>query len=173
MPIQPPSSHDLALLDAAYQIGKHIQSFVTEETGVYDKPWSYYSERFRDGPNPRHPTKEGLVLEMSYGQPQDIHTPFGALRILNGGRGDWEKVFDAIKEPLGLKLLRPLERRATGEFGPYWAITQWQDLKIPMPVYRTPSERIPYETVKAVWASFINGRIKEAPQPKMILTSRL
>ena len=43
---------------------------------------------FRKGPNPHYSqTKRGLALEVSYGVPSKIHTPFGYWTILGSGQG--------------------------------------------------------------------------------------
>lgn len=151
---------DLALLETTYQIGRFIQSFVTEDfKDGSGKPYSDYSGHFRVGPNPFYnQTKQGLFLEEYYGMPSKIHTPYGNWSILGCGSGDWEKVIEAIKEPLGLVLIQARKQTTLGEVGPYWAITKWKELKIDMPVLRERLEYIPYDKVKEVWKAFADGR---------------
>ena len=149
-------AHDLFLLEAAYQIGKYIQSFVTEDPKERsDKPWSDYSEYFPAGPNPYcNQTKTGLVLEEYYGKPARIHTPYGQWSILGNGRGDFSKVVQVIQGPLRLKLIRQGEQTPLGYFGPYWAITRWDGRQIEAPTYRTREKCIPYEKARAIWERF-------------------
>jgi hypothetical protein len=143
-------------LETTYQIGKFIHSHVTIEVGDKSgKPWSNYPGHFTSGPNPYYnQTKKGLVLEGYYGMPSKIHTPYGHWSILGSGSGDWDKVFEAIKEPLGLVLLKEGKQNSGGYVGPFWAITKWEDKEIEMPEYKKDDEYITYEKVKEVWKSF-------------------
>ncbi len=148
---------DSSLLETTYQIAKYIQTFVTEELhDESEKPFSEYAEYFCLGPNSsRHQTKQGLVLEESAGIPSKIHTPYGSWSILgNGGIGDWQKVMEAIKEPLGLKLMKKEEQTAENSNGPYWAITQWQNKLMDKPIYRELSAYLNHRKVSEVWQKF-------------------
>jgi hypothetical protein len=152
---------DLSLLEATYQIGRFIQSHVTENSSDGSgKPWSNYSRYFRDGLNYLdNQTREGLVLEEYYETPSYIHTPFGRWSILGNTHGNWKKVFDAISEPLGLKLIEEGKYEAgLVNFGPYWAITKWKDLEISWPIYRERSEYIPFAKVQEIWKEFAKNK---------------
>ena len=150
------NTHDIELLQVAYEIGQYVHSFVTEDPkDTSGKPWSNYSGHFKDGPDPFYSqTRKGLVLEEHCSRPSCIHTPYGELHILGDSSGDWEKVFRAIRGPLGLELI---EQGGYDRFGlynwPLWAITKWKDKKIEKPAYRLELKYIHYECeqVRAIW----------------------
>ncbi len=138
-------------LELVYQISKYIQSHVTDNSDdTSGKPYSNYSPYFKSGPNAYGgQTARGLVLKIDYFVPSDIHTPYGRWSILGGGSGDWDKVLDAIKEPLGLVLMQ------TGETGSLWAITKWKEREIEMATFRTSlGDHIPRDKVKTIWKDF-------------------
>ena len=149
-----PNAH---LLETAYQIGRFIQSHVTEK--IFDesgKPWSYYSAYFRAGPNPLFFQMErGLVLEECDGIPSYICTPYGRWHILGAGLGDWPKIMDAIKDVLGLELIKERRQVDFVYIGPFWAITQWAGIKLDKPVFKQCHSYISYEKVKEVWTEFV------------------
>lgn len=144
-------------LETAYQIGKYIQSFGTDDVNDQSgKPWSNYRSQFKCGPNPYfYQTKKGLILQTSGGKPDNIHTPYGMWRILSSKAGDWEKVFEAIKEPLGLELFQGEKIFKETSTSALWIITKWEGKQIEMPEYKKTEEYIPYEKVKEIWNSFI------------------
>lgn len=140
------SSHDLNLLQTAYEIGGHIRSFITDKAD---------GSHFSSGPNgTSDQTQEGLVLERcDCGRPSRIHTPYGEWMILGQESGDWEKVMKAITDTLGLKRIeRGSVGIAEGPYGSCWAITKWKDQKLEPPVYR--ADPIDYEMVENIWKDF-------------------
>lgn len=142
-------------LKIAYEIGKFIHSFVTENSrDGSEKSWAEYESCFSSGPNPYyHQTKRGLVLEAYYGMPT-IHTPYGIWRILGSGYGYWDKLISEIVEPLGLKLSSPFQVNSYGSYGPTYAITQWKEIPLDYPEYRPQSEYVPRDKVKEIWKAF-------------------
>ena len=144
-------------LEIAYQIGRFIQSHVNDKhENQKGRPFSDYSALFNHGPRPFfNQTKKGLVLEGYYGIPSQIHTPYGCWSILGNGYGtpeEWGKVFEAIKEPLGLV---PLQESFSCDEEPRWAITKWKDKEIEQPEYKKPDERFSRAKVRLVWEAFI------------------
>lgn len=158
-------SHDFALLEAAYQIGKFIQSVAEDPNEGSGNP-SASNPEFCDGPSPSYnQTQEGLILEEYFGIPLKMHTPYGQWTILKRAGGNWRKVMEAIKAPLGLEVFMG---KSDYELGPYWAITKWQELKMHSPVYRDPFEYLSHTQVKAVWQAWVASKI-EAKKRKMPL----
>lgn len=150
------NSHELYLLQTAYEVGRYIHTFVTEDSrDGSGKVVGEFAGRFRVGPNPTYSqTKEGLVLEMYYGAPARIHTPYGHWRIVGGDSGGWERVFKAIKEPLGLELYIEGKKTSYGDLGPHYAITKWKEKIISWPVYKEGPESISFENFKTIWNEF-------------------
>ncbi len=153
-------SFDLSLLETSYQIGRFIQSQFTENSrDGSGKPWAAL-DAFRDGPKEhRYQTREGLVLEGYYGSPSYIHTPYGRWSILGSNSGNGKIIFDAIREPLGLKLIKDGEQvNSQIHMGPFWAITKWKYVEISPPVYREESEYIPSDKVREIWKEFAKNK---------------
>lgn len=155
-------SHDLSLLKTAYQIGRSIHTHVRNNSSDHnEEPWSEYMDRFNWGLDPFfNQTKAGLILEVYNGMPSIIHTPFGQWQILGSGSGNVDKVMEAIKEPLGLKLIQGLKLIKKGKYtrfvriGPFYAITKWDGKKIVKLINRKKSEFIPLDTVVKIWKNF-------------------
>lgn len=143
-------------LETVYFIATSIHSLLGEYNS--GKPWSNYEGNFKSGPNSLcGQTKQGLVLETYFNRPCRIHTPYGCWSILgNSSSGDWNKVFDSIKESLGLEPWEKGKQTGVGLLpSSCWAITKCREEKIAEPEYKKPSEYIPSEKVEEVWKTFI------------------
>lgn len=150
------NSHNLFLLETAYQIGEYIQSFATQDRkDKSGKPYAILDE-MRSGPNPFFDqTTQGLALEEGYGGPSTIHTPFGSLKVLHVAGDSYNEIVEKIKDRLGLVLLYPETYDPRfGSYGPIWAITKWEGKEIEKPAYRNRKEFISYDSVKKVWEKF-------------------
>ena len=153
--VTPYPSSSTRTLETAYQIGKFIQSFVARKVEEGAKPRSDYPGHFDAGPNPFYnQTKKGLVLESCHGIPSRIHTSYGRWSILGNGSEDWDNVFETLKEPLGLVLLKDGGQDSIGHDGPFWAIGRWDGKRIEMPENKNRADYIPYEEVKDAWELF-------------------
>lgn len=135
-------------LETAYQIGKYIHSFVKDELDTSTQPSSDYRDYFKSGINPYwYQTKKGLILEVnSKKAPKKIHTPLGHWSILGNCCGNWNEVFNNLKETLGLEQL--------ANNNSLWRITKWKDKKIEKAEYKEKKDYIPHKAVKKVWQSF-------------------
>lgn len=148
------------LLETAYQVGKYIHSKVN--TTADKNKNRIIKKGFQSGPNSFFSqTKKGLVLETYYYMPFHIHTPYGSWQILGNGSGDFKKVFDAVKEPLGLVLLESKQKNVGG---PFFAITKWKGKTIEMPEYKTANEYTSYNKAKKVWDLFKVKHSELAPR---------
>lgn len=149
---------DLWLVEAAYEIARFIQSFFTEDFRNVNQPVSNYSVYFQEGPNAAYPqTRNGLVLEDSYGVPSSIHTPYGRWEILGsaaGTIGEFLAIKEKLRERLGLTLIEPRRENFCGSFGPKWAITKWQGKEISIATDKPEHELISPEDGNKWWEKF-------------------
>lgn len=151
------SSPSDTYLEIAYEIGRFIQAFVTDnrEDGS-KKPWSNYQGYFSSGPNPYYyQTRQGLMLEAYYGMPSKILTPYGEWSILGCGSGNWEEVIEMIKRPLGLVVIMERQDTQIGSFGPRWAITSWKGQDLEFPEFKRRDTYISYSRVRGIWNDFV------------------
>ena len=165
-------------LQIPYEIGRHIQTFVTTDSSDESgKPWSNYPEHFSKGPNPCYSQlKTGLVLVTNkHNVPQDIDTVYGRWDILGSmspPSGDYEKVdaiFQSLKGTLGLVKL-DYSKAAVGyhyhidESYLFYTITQWDGQKLEPAVYKTKDKFTSYKTAKKEWDAFSSKHADIAPR---------
>jgi hypothetical protein len=153
----PSYNHEISLLKASYEIGKYVQSFVSEnhDVDVAVKPWSNYSGYFSAGPSPSFSqTRKGLILNQKSEIPISIFTPYGEWDILGSSRThsdeQWQKIMKTLKETLELQLIK-VERPGTDQL---WAITKWKDQTFEIPELKKRNEYIPVEEVNKIWKTF-------------------
>lgn len=113
-----------------------------------------YMQRRTDSPNPFYrQTSSGLFLEIYYGMPSTLWTPWGKLEIGGSGHGNWDSAVATILPRLGAVAHAPLTSTAMGEFGPVYALTRVDGSELPEPVLRHRSEFLSYENALAAWTS--------------------
>lgn len=100
----------------------------------------------QDAPNSVYDhTKQGLILEMYYGTPSRLYTPWGGLDLIgccasNGGGRGWDGVLQDMKAKVGLELFKEEIIDTMGHHGPWYAITSVEhhrpkvDLQLPAPI---------------------------------------
>jgi|GEM_PF-4537845 len=157
--LQEYSSRDFVLLNACYEIAKHIESETVkspfDEPGEYNKKLLRHTrEVFSDGPDPyRNQMKSGLVLEYKYGSSFYIHSPFGEVTIPQSGSEKTAEILKAMRNKGLLGLEEHSEYKGDQFRNPVkrWAITNWKGFVFESHVYRDPKDYIPFEEVKGMW----------------------
>ncbi|HEX8974828.1 MAG TPA: hypothetical protein VF817_05115 [Patescibacteria group bacterium] len=135
---------------AARAIADLVYEYASPEVSRADGIW--LDDRRNEGVNPYYSqTSSGLFLELYYGQPGSIHTPWGKWGCWGSGSGSWEKKMPELLERLGATVHKELLRNSQGEFGPIYALHRVGDLVLPDPVVRARGEELSYETAKAEW----------------------
>jgi len=95
-------------------------------------------EERRDSPNPYYSqTKTGLFLELYYGLPNTLWTPWGKYKIGGSGSGsgnEWGLVVSELCDRFGAILV--VEKRYVngpfgGEYGPIYSLSKVDDLILP------------------------------------------
>jgi len=122
-------------LKIAYDIIEHIYKLSQQDPCVI----TINTHRCIDSPicgsNGEYCTKQGLILEMYYGNPSYIRTPYGTITgwwsfVTNGPHYE-DKLMENLKDDLGLILVKNGIQTQYGYCGPYYSITKFKDLVIP------------------------------------------
>jgi hypothetical protein len=100
-------------------------------------------------------TESGLFLELYYGKPSKIWTPWGSWRCWGSGEEEWGNVMSQFLQRLGAVEHQPLSRTHAGEFGPVYAITSVDGVPLPRATERAHGQYMAYEDAKAAWQSML------------------
>lgn len=107
----------------------------------------------------------GLVLELYYGLPAQIHTPWGEWAITGSGSssGDWfwfDRLVETIAKQTDATLAQAERIDDMGHHGPWFAIGCVGDYKCGPSVTRKPSDYLTYEAARDAWEA-MTARYKE------------
>ncbi len=108
----------------------------------------------KNRPNPFYnQTAEGLVLELYYGLPNTLWTPWGKYRIGGSGSGNWEPTVESALPRLGAICLRG-ERYSSSEgvIGPYYTLSRVDDFDLPEAALKSHGDYTGYEETNKRWA---------------------
>ncbi|HBI33732.1 MAG TPA: hypothetical protein DEA43_00125 [Candidatus Moranbacteria bacterium] len=135
---------------AARAIADLVYEYASPEVSGVDGIW--LEDRRAEGVNPYcSQTSSGLFLELYYGQPGSIHTPWGKWNCWGSGCGSWEEKIPELLKRLDATVYKELVRNSQGEFGPIYALHRIGNLILPDSVAKTRNEELSYETAKAEW----------------------
>lgn len=138
---------------AARAVADLVYKYASPKVSVVDGIW--LEDRRDEEVNPYYSqTDSGLFLELYYGQPGNIHTPWGKWNCWGSGCGSWEEKMPELLERLGATVHKELVHNSQGEFGPIYALHRIGDLILPDPAIRVRGEELSYETAKAEWKKF-------------------
>lgn len=106
----------------------------------------WLEDRRKEGVNPFYfQTDHGLFLEMYYGLPSTIHTPWGIWGFGGSGSGRMEPIVNALLIALApVSVQMPKKVNNWGEFGPIYSV------KGPG-LHRKQADYIPYEAAHVLW----------------------
>ena len=112
----------------------------------------WLEDRRKENVNPFYSqTESGLFLELYYGIPGRIWTPWGQWDCWGSSSGGWGDVMSKFLERLGAVEHIPLRRSKMGEFGPVFALTEVDGVALPPAVIRAHDEFIEYKDARAAW----------------------
>lgn len=116
-----------------------------------DKP--YMEDRRKEGANPFYnQTADGLYLELYYGMPSSLWTPWGKWRFGGSGSGScWENILPSVLKRFGATLHQPLRTNTMGVFGPVYALHKVDDTPLPDPVELDNAAYASYEDSRVAW----------------------
>jgi len=132
---------DFDLFVAARKIADLVHSYPNDQLWMLD--------RRNAAPNPYYKqTESGLFLEMYYGLPSRLWTPWGEWHFGGSGSGDWDPVHPVILARLGATEYQP----EMGYIGPVYAIHRVDgDITLPDPIVRPHEQYMSYKDALAAW----------------------
>ena len=145
---------DCTLFRQIRQIANIVYEYATpNQKKNNDIPW--LQDRRNESVNPFYnQTSSGLFLELYYGQPGFLHTPWGKWNCWGSGSstgGDWEERLPLILKRLGAIEYLPEIQTQMGCFGPVYKLTSLDGITLPEAIVRNPEEYLPYEEANAIW----------------------
>lgn len=135
----------------AYEGVRRIRSLIltTAESASED----LWMELRRDGPNPFYrQMAHGLYLELYYGLPNTLWTPWGKYLVGGSGSGDWRPTVEALLPRLGATCTQEGRDTEWGHLGPYFELTRVDGFELPTPRIKSRAPFTPYDRVKENWA---------------------
>ena len=102
--------------------------------------------------NPCHvQARSGLFLEMYYGLPSRLWTPWGVWGFAGSGMGNFSTLVGDLLPKLGAAEFRPQQTMSMGEFGPVYALTSVGGRPLPRAELRERGEFVAYEDAHRRW----------------------
>ena len=151
------SSRTRSLCDAKfYQLTREVANiiFTLTESETSD-PNGYrlnMEDRRNEWANPFYSqTADGLFLELYYGMPSSLWTPWGKWGFGGSGGGCWDTILPLILERFDATLHQPLRRSSMGEFGPVYALHKVGDTPLPNPIELDNAAYASYKDSRAAW----------------------
>ena len=109
-------------------------------------------DRRKESANPFYSqTRSGLYLEMYYGKPSTLWTPWGKWGFGGSGSGSWATIMPEILRRLGATVHIKKTNTENGTFGPVYAIHSFDGMVLPEPETCPRTEYFTYEVSKAEW----------------------
>lgn len=146
-----------SLCDAEfYQLTRKVAdiifTLIEAETSDPNGYRSNMEDRRNERANPFYnQTADGLFLELYYGMPSSLWTPWGKWDFGGSGGGCWNTLLPLILERFGATLHQPLRRSSMGEFGPVYALHKVSDTPLPNPIELDNAAYASYEDSRAAW----------------------
>lgn len=134
------------------KIGDLIFEYATPDhkTDRDHKPW--LEDRRNEEANPFYDQSEsGLFLELYYGQPSHLHTPWGKCNIGGSGSGQWDDILPKILDRLDATMHQELVRTWLGDIGPVYALHAVDGTPLPEPVELPQEKYASYKEVRTAW----------------------
>lgn len=148
---QPRDLHDAAFYALVRKVADIcLEGTSQDPTGGFDKVW--VADRRSESANPFYDqTVDGIFLEMYYGMPSKLWTPWGKYGFAGSGSGRWDALLPKILERLGATVYSEEEVTDMGSFGPVYALHKVDDTPLPEPARRVHADYISYEESKEAW----------------------
>lgn len=111
-----------------------------------------------EAPNPYYcQTASGLFLELYYGMPSTLWTPWGKHNLWGSGSGHWDEVAELMVARLGGTLHRPARYEPNyGEIGAVYALSKVDSIPLPVAVVQPRTQFMSYEDSNLDWAAMVS-----------------
>jgi hypothetical protein len=123
------------------------------DTAIHESETRLWLERRTDPPNPYYnQTAAGLYLELYYGMPNRLWTPWGQHHLGGSGSGRWDDVAAMLVKRLGGALYR--ERKyepSIGAIGEVYALCEVDGSPLPVASLRPREAFVDYHDCKRSW----------------------
>lgn len=117
-------------------------------------------EPWPDGPNPYYnQTSTGLFLQLSYGLPSLLWTPWGG-QLIRGSAWTFGTSADDIVAAMLPRLGAELYREGLeifGDIGAIYSLSKVDDLQLPAAVMRDPGDYVGYDEIKRAWQDVVQA----------------
>lgn len=121
---------------------------------------AWLEDRRNESVNPFYDqTENGLVLELYYGLPSKIHTPWGGWSFTGSGSSprDW---FEDLVQTITEQTQATVHCPSMGRHGPWFALGKIGDYQCGPAVPREIAAYLPYESARDIWAA-MTARYKQ------------
>lgn len=116
----------------------------------------WLEDRRQEGVNPFYSqTTSGLFLELYYGQPAEVWTPWGKYGFGGSGSGSWREAMPKLLERLGATVHIEEYNDQMGTHGPVYAIHSVDGQPLPEPVAARHDDFMEYEVARDEWKSLL------------------
>ncbi len=126
----------------------------TAETYVGDKPTM--EDRRNQEVNPYYNQTDGLFLELYYGMPSRLWTPWGRWSFGGSGFSSWKKIIPEIIKRFEMTIHQAEIQSNMGVFGPVYALHKVDDTPLPDPIELDRVCYASYEEMKKAWEELTN-----------------
>jgi hypothetical protein len=142
---------DMDMYNAIHKIGDIVFEYASFDVDrSYEIPWM--EDRRDETPNPYYDqTKSGLFLEMYYGMPSSLWTPWGKWSIGGSGSGNFSEVNKKVLERLGAVLHIAQYNDKMGTQGPVYKLTKIDDVDLPEAKIELRENFAEYYEVHTAW----------------------
>lgn len=148
-----------------FDVAHEVADFIFAQLAVRNKHRPdhdklYMEDRRKESVNPFYnQMTQGLALEMYYGMPSRIWTPWGQWGFGGSGMGSFDAFVELLLPQLGGEVLVPLVANSMGEFGPTYGITKIGSMALPQPIVCAKrDEFMVYERARDIWQEMTDAR---------------
>jgi len=149
--------HDFRLFLIMRQIADMIFEYATTDHLSHEKDRPWLKDQRKEGVNSSfNQTASGFFLEIYYGQPSRLWTPWGQWGFGGSGCGSWRNIMPEILKRLKAEVYQEKQVSAMGEFGPVYKIMAFDDQELPEPLLKEDRKQfLSYSVIKEIWGELL------------------
>ena len=144
--------HDGAFYTLTRKVADIIFGYTIPHANDPNRNKPRMDNRRREKANPFYnQTADGLYLELYYGMPSSLWTPWGKWNFGGCDDGAWKNILPSLLERFGSTLHQPLRTSKMGQFGPVYALHKVDDMPLPDPIELDNAAYASYKDSIAAW----------------------